>query len=150
MKKLLSPRVLAGSLMVMLILTFAPASALTSTTYEADVITWTNIKRANHDRVAVKSQACVDKYAEKQAVWMAANRELKHQSMRTILNGCDLSSVSENIAYGFSSGHAVVNAWMRSSGHKANLLSSNKRWIGVGAVQDKDGVWWVSQVFGRR
>jgi uncharacterized protein YkwD len=150
MKKILNPRVLAGSLMVMLILTFTPASAVTSTTYEYDVIKWTNVKRVNYGKVPVKAQSCVDKYAERHAAWMASNRVLKHQSMRTILNGCDLSSVSENIAYGYSSGGRVVSAWMRSPGHKANLLSSNKRWIGVGAVQDKNGVWWVSQVFGRR
>jgi uncharacterized protein YkwD len=150
MKKILNPRVLAGGLMVMLILAFTPASAVTSTTYEADVIRWTNIKRADYDKVAVKAQSCVDKYAERQAAWMASHKSLKHQNLRTVLNGCDLTSVSENIAYGYASGFGTVGAWMRSKGHRANLLSSNKRLIGVGAVQDKDGVWWVAQVFGKK
>ena len=39
---------------------------------------------------------------------------------------------------------------MKSPGHKANLLNSKMRLIGVGAVQDKNGVWWVSQVFGKK
>ena len=150
MKKLLSPRVLAGSLMVMLILTFTPASALTSTTYESDVVRWTNIKRDSADRVEVRPQSCVDRYAEKQAAWLASHRVLKHQSMGTILDACNLSGVSENIAFGFSSGHNVVGAWMRSPGHRTNLLNSRMRLIGVGAAQDKYGVWWVSQVFGRK
>ncbi len=150
MKKMLNPRVLAGALMVMLILTFTPASALTSTTYEKDVITWTNTKRADKKLVAVQSQSCVDGYAEKQASWLAKNRKLEHQNLRTILKACKLTSVSENIAYGYGSGRDVVNAWMNSPGHKANLLSSKMRLIGVGAVQDKNGVWWVSQVFGKK
>jgi len=150
MTKVLNPRVLAGSLMVMLILTFAPASAMTSTTYEYDVIKWTNAKRVYYGKVPVKAHSCVDTYAERQAAWMASHRTLKHQSMSTILSACGLTSVSENIAYGYSTGRSVVNAWMKSSGHRANILSTNKRWIGVGAVQDKYGVWWVSQVFGRR
>jgi uncharacterized protein YkwD len=150
MKKVLTLRALAGSLMVMLILTFTPASAMTSSTYEYDVIKWTNVKRVDHDKVAVKSQSCVDKFAERQADWLASHRTLKHQNLGTILDVCDLSSVSENIAYGYSTGGRAVSAWMRSPGHRANILSTNKRWIGVGAVQDKDGVWWVSQVFGRR
>ena len=150
MMKVLNPRVLAGSLMVMLILTFAPASAMTSTTYEYDVIKWTNVKRVDHDKVPVKSQSCVDAYAEKQAAWMASHRTLKHQNLGTVLDACGLSSVSENIAYGYSTGGRAVSAWMRSPGHRANILSTNKRWIGVGAVQDTNGVWWVSQVFGRR
>jgi uncharacterized protein YkwD len=150
MKKMMNPRVLAGSLMVMLILTFAPASAMTSTTYESDVITGTNIKRAAHDKVAVKAHSCVDKYAEKQAAWLASHRTLKHQNLGTVLDACALSSVSENIAYGYPTGKSVVLAWMRSPGHRANLLSSKMRYIGVGAVQDEYGVWWVSQVFGRK
>lgn len=150
MSKMLNPRVLAGALMVMLILTFAPASALTSTTYEKDVITWTNAKRADNKLVAVTSQSCVDGYAEKQATWLAGHRKLEHQNLKTILKACKLTSVSENIAYGYSSGKDVVGAWMRSPGHKANLLSSKMRLIGVGAVQDKNGVWWVSQVFGKK
>jgi uncharacterized protein YkwD len=150
MRRLLNPRVLAGALMVMLILTFTPASALTSTTYEKDVITWTNKKRADNKLVAVTSQSCVDGYAEKQASWLASHRKLEHQNLKTILKACKLTAVSENIAYGYSSGKDVVAAWMRSPGHKANLLSPKMRLIGVGAVQDSKGVWWVSQVFGKK
>jgi uncharacterized protein YkwD len=150
MRRILNPRVLAGALMVLLILTFTPASAVTSTTYEYDVIRWTNIKRDAYDRVLVKAHSCVDLYAERQAAWLASHRTLKHQNLGTVLDKCDLSSVSENIAYGYASGRSVVIAWMNSSGHKANLLSSKMRYIGVGAVQDKNGVWWVSQVFGRK
>lgn len=150
MRKILNPRVLAGSLMVMLILAFTPASAVTASTYEYDVIRWTNIKRDVNDKVALRSQSCVDRYAERQATWLASHRTLKHQNLKTVLDACNLTSVSENIAYGFSSGRNVVSAWMRSPGHRTNLLSSKMRWIGVGAVQDKNGVWWVAQVFGRR
>lgn len=150
MKKILNPRVLAGTLMTVMIFTFTPASAVTSSAYEYDVHKTTNVKRAAADRALVYKHWCVDKYAEKQAAWMASHRSLKHQNMRTILDACNLTSVSENIAYGFSSGKNVVAAWMRSSGHRANLLSSKMRLIGVGAVQDKNGVWWVSQVFGKK
>jgi uncharacterized protein YkwD len=150
MTRVLNPRVLAGALMVLLILTFAPASAMTSTTYEYDVIKWTNVKRVDRDLVALKSQSCVDRYAERQAAWMASHRTLKHQNLGTVLDACGLTRVAENIAYGYATGGRVVSAWMRSPGHRANLLNSKMRWIGVGAVQDADGVWWVSQVFGRR
>ena len=150
MKKILNPRVFAGILMTALIFTFTPASALTTTTFEKDVISWTNYKRVERDKVAVKHNWCTDKYAERRAAWMASHRVLKHQSMGTILDACNLSGVSENIAFGFSSGHNVVGAWMRSPGHRTNLLNSRMRLIGVGAAQDKYGVWWVSQVFGRK
>jgi len=150
MKKILTPRALAGALVTLLVFTFAPASALTSATYESETIRWTNVKREAHDMHAVKPQTCADRYAEKQAAWMANHHKLKHQSMSTILDSCDFTRVAENIAYGFSTGRAVVTAWMKSPGHRANLLNKKMRWIGVGAVQDENGVWWVSQVFGTR
>ncbi|WP_082582070.1 CAP domain-containing protein [Aeromicrobium sp. Root236] len=150
MKKILNPRALAGALFAVLVLTAMPASAMTPYTYEYDVIRWTNIKRVDHDKTKVKAQSCVDRYAERQAAWMASHKELKHQRMQPIMDACGLSLVSENIAYGFGSGYRVVGAWMKSSGHRANLLNGKVRLIGVGAVQDDDGVWWVSQVFGRK
>ena len=136
----------------MLIASPSPAIAANtpSDTYESSVITYTNKHRANYDRVRLKSQSCVDRYAESWAAWMAKNRTMKHQSMSKILNGCDLKMVGENIAYGYTSGKSVVSAWMRSTGHRKNILKSGYRLIGVGAAQDADGRWWVSQVFGTR
>lgn len=126
------------------------ANASTSDTYESSVITYTNKHRVNHHLVKLKAQSCVDRYAESHARWMARNRTLKHQSMSRILNECNLRRVGENIASGFSSGPKTVSAWMRSPGHRANILKSSYRIIGVGAVQDSRGRWWVSQVFGTK
>jgi uncharacterized protein YkwD len=150
MKKILNPRVLAGVLMTMLIFTFTPASALTSDTYETQTASRTNVKRVERDKVRLRYQSCVDKYAERQARWLASHGYLKHQNLRTVLDNCNLTGVAENIAYGFSSGYRVVTAFMNSPGHRRNLLNSKMRYIGVGAVQDENGTWWVSQVFGTR
>ena len=57
--------------------------------------------------------------------------------------------VGENVAYGYSNGKAAVSAWMKSPGHKANILNKDYRLIAVGAAQDEDGRWYVAQVFGR-
>ena len=39
--------------------------------------------------------------------------------------GLSYRSAGENIAYGQRTPQAVVNAWMNSSGHRANILSSS-------------------------
>ncbi|MGA8988766.1 MAG: CAP domain-containing protein [Aeromicrobium sp.] len=143
-------RIFAGMLMTALVFTFTPASAVSTSTYENQVISRSNVKRVEAHRVKLKAHSCVDLYAERQARWMASHRQLQHQSMRTVLKGCGLTGVSENIAYGYSSGTATVNAWMRSSAHRRNLLASKMRYVGVGAVQDSRGVWWVSQVLGTK
>lgn len=134
----------------MLVALPGPAVAAVSDTYESDVITYTNNNRVNDGKVKLKSQSCVDRYAESWASWMAENKTMKHQSMSKILNACDLRMVGENIAYGYSSGKSVVAAWMNSTGHRSNILKSGYRLIGVGAKQDENGRWWVSQVFGTK
>ena len=61
--------------------------------------------------------------------------------------GISYRSAGENIAKGQSTPQAVVNAWMNSSGHRANILNSSYTTIGVGYV--KDGNYWT-QMFIRR
>ena len=46
--------------------------------------------------------------------------------------GYDYNWAGENIAAGYSSPASVMNGWMNSSGHRANILSRNFRELGVG------------------
>ena len=61
--------------------------------------------------------------------------------------GISYRSAGENIARGQRTPEAVVNAWMNSSGHRANILSSSFTEIGVGYVAD--GNYWT-QMFIRK
>lgn len=40
-------------------------------------------------------------------------------------------TAGENLAYGFSSDKSLVTAWMASPGHRANILNSRYREVGV-------------------
>ena len=63
----------------------------------------------------------------------------------------DWQSLSENIAAGYSTPAAVVDGWMKSDGHRKNILSLDNWEMGVGYFQG-GGVYrdyWV-QDFGRR
>ena len=46
-------------------------------------------------------------------------------------------------------GKAVVQGWLRSPGHRANILHEQFRLVGVAAVKRK-GRWWAAQVFGTK
>ena len=61
--------------------------------------------------------------------------------------GISYRSAGENIAMGYRTPEAVVNGWMNSSGHRANILSSSYTKIGVGYV--KSGNYWT-QMFIRQ
>src|SRR5690625_7436477 len=49
--------------------------------------------------------------------------------------GINYSSAGENIARGQGSAEQVVDGWMNSSGHRANIMSSDFTHIGVGYVE---------------
>ncbi|MBQ8980068.1 MAG: hypothetical protein IJ077_00480 [Eubacterium sp.] len=55
-------------------------------------------------------------------------------------------AAGENIAYGQRSPEQVVNSWMNSSGHRANILSANFTTIGIGCFE-YGGTYYWSQAF---
>ena len=129
----------------------APAAALTPQgEYQRDVFRATNHQRAQHDLVKLRHQACVQKYAVRQAKRMAAQERIFHQDLLPILLECGLRKAGENVGYGYATGRALVKrGWMRSEGHRANILDGEFRVLGVGARRSDDGTWYAAQVFGR-
>ena len=60
--------------------------------------------------------------------------------------GITYRSAGENIAYGQRTPKEVVNAWMNSSGHRANILNTSYTQIGVGYVAN--GNYWTQMFIG--
>lgn len=56
---------------------------------------------------------------------------------------------AENIAMGYATAQAVVNGWMNSPGHRANILNCSLKAIGIGVEYGSGGPWWT-QDFGFR
>lgn len=54
-------------------------------------------------------------------------------------SGISYMAAGENIAAGQSTPEAVMTAWMDSPGHRANILSSSFRKLGVGFVESESG-----------
>ena len=61
--------------------------------------------------------------------------------------GISYRTAGENIAKGYSSPERVVNGWMNSSGHRANILNSSFTEIGVGYVYN--GHYWTQMFIGK-
>lgn len=55
--------------------------------------------------------------------------------------------IGENLALGYKSPAEVVAAWMKSEGHRANLLSDNYTDIGVGITKSESGRYHWAQIF---
>ena len=58
--------------------------------------------------------------------------------------GIQYRSAGENIAAGQKTAQEVMNSWMNSSGHRANILNSDYEQIGIGYVTGGSyGTYWV-------
>lgn len=87
--------------------------------------------------------------AQAHAEDMVNNNYFSHYSLdgrspadRLRAAGVTFSTWGENIAWGYTSPTSVMSAWMNSSGHRANILNSGFRRIGIGYYRN----YWV-QVF---
>jgi len=70
------------------------------------------------------------------------------RSCSTVLDDYQISwrTTGENIAYGYDSPASVMNGWMNSSGHRANILNAEYDAVGIGVVS-KNGVLYWTQIF---
>ena len=57
--------------------------------------------------------------------------------------GVSYRTAGENIAYGQTTPQQVMNAWMNSSGHRANILNANYTTIGVGYTVINGTAYWA-------
>src|SRR5690349_16873010 len=100
-----------------------PAHAQTKAgRYAKQAFVATNANRVAHDLKALRANRCLKHAAVRQARLMAQREQMFHQDIGKVLRDCGLSTVGENVAYGYPSGRSVVNdGWMNSDGHRANI-----------------------------
>lgn len=120
----------------------------TVTSYEQEVIRLVNEIRVKNGLKALSHDWELSRVARYKSQDMKDNRYFSHTSpvygspFQMIRNfGISFRSAGENIAKGYTSPQAVVNGWMNSSGHRANILNANYTHIGVGYVSG--GNYWT-------
>mgnify|MGYP001267562225 CR=1 FL=1 len=119
--------------------------------FAQQVVTLVNQERAKAGLPALQSDPLLTKVALEKAKDMSINNYFSHTSptygspfdmMRSF--GVKYSYAGENIASGQRSPQEVMDAWMNSSGHRANILSKNFTKIGVAYYKGQ----WVQMFIG--
>jgi uncharacterized protein YkwD len=133
----------------------SPASADPS--YERQVVSLTNQQRAANGCGALTQNGALTTAARGHSDEMAASDNMSHYGAngsqpadRMKQAGYPVKKWAENVAYGQATPEEVVNAWMRSPGHRANILNCRLAEIGVGHVVDSRGVPYWTQDFATR
>ncbi|MBT2639479.1 CAP domain-containing protein [Bacillus sp. ISL-39] len=131
----------------------APVSSAVSA-YEQKVVELTNQERAKNGLKPLALDTELSKVAREKSRDMQNKGYFSHTSptygspfdmMKKF--GISYRSAGENIAMGQRTPEEVVNAWMNSSGHRANILNSSYTHIGVGHVAT--GNYWTQMFIGK-
>ncbi|MEE3394607.1 MAG: SafA/ExsA family spore coat assembly protein [Candidatus Onthomonas sp.] len=130
-----------------------PGKDTTVEAYEAEVIRLVNEIRVQYGLQPLKTNWELSRVARYKSQDMVDKHYFSHtsptygspfQMMKAF--GLSYRTAGENIAYGQRTPQEVVNAWMNSSGHRANILNSSYTQIGVGYVAN--GNYWTQMFIG--
>ena len=121
--------------------------------YENEVIRLVNEIRTENGLNTLTANWELSRVARYKSEDMSSNKYFSHTSptygtpFRMMQSfGLSYRSAGENIAYGQRTPTAVVNAWMNSSGHRANILNESYTQIGVGYCPS--GNYWTQMFIG--
>jgi uncharacterized protein YkwD len=139
--------------------TVAPPPSTGMTAAEAEVLRLVNVQRTSHGCGPLSSNPVLLRVARAHSADMASRGYFDHNSPdgrspfdRMRAAGYKGGLMGENIAAGQPTPAAVMDAWMHSAGHRANILNCGYRVIGIG-VASKTGspyrIYWT-QDFGDR
>ncbi len=120
--------------------------------YEEEVLRLVNIERSKQGLAPLKTDAKLSEAAQVRATEIVTLFEHKRPdgtSPYTTLDGISYAYAGENIASGYPTPAAVVEGWMNSPGHKANILNKNYTHLGTGSVKDNGTMYWAQLFIGR-
>lgn len=143
-----------GGMTVLIILTFTLTNVqsllwiasdwMVSTILPAVIVQETNKERAVDALPTLRRNSVLDEAARLKAEHMAANEYFAHYSPDGVSpwywfgqTGYNFVHAGENLAIHFTDSTQVVDAWMKSPTHRANIMNGDYLEIGVGTAAGK-------------
>lgn len=127
------------------------SAGIQSSSAASEVVRLTNSARSQNGYAALVEDGALSEAAAVRAREIARSFSHTRPSGASFSSALSESGVSylragENIASGQKSASEVVNAWMNSPGHRANILNSSYSRIGSASVNIDGTLYWV-QIF---
>jgi uncharacterized protein YkwD len=126
---------------LLLLLVFAATPAFASDITRASVVAAMNEYRAEHHLLPLREDARLDAAAgdrmrdmEDQAYWAHESPDGRSPFTWLVPNGYAFHYAGENLATGFETTELLVEGWMESSGHRANILSPRFEDCGIAII----------------
>ncbi|WP_298346057.1 CAP domain-containing protein [uncultured Algibacter sp.] len=127
------------------------SSAIPETkTIEVEILELINNHRLSLGLNPLQEMSIVKSVAFTHTDYMVDNDQISHANFFTRSNylksNAGAKTVSENVAFGYSSAESVVKAWLRSEAHKENLEGDYTN-FDVSAEKNAEGRWYYTNIF---
>ena len=117
---------------------------------EIEILDLLNDHRLSQGLNPLGNMNLVKSVANSHTDYMVDNDVVSHDNFYTRSNylkaNAGAKRVSENVAYGYGTAQGVVNAWIKSESHKANLEGDFTN-FDISAEKNEDGRWYFTNIF---
>jgi len=117
---------------------------------EIEIMELINNYRVSKGLNALNNNDIVKGKAFSHTDYMIKNNNVSHDNFFSrknyLVNNVGAHTVSENVAYAYTSAESVVNAWIKSEGHRTNLEGDFTHFE-VSAEQNAHGKWYYTNIF---
>lgn len=79
-----------------------------------------------------------------------ASHDYFFKRLENLKKEVNAKSVSENVGYGYSSAQYIVNAWLKSDGHRNNIENPKFTDLGISTIKDETGRNYFTNTFVKR
>ena len=122
-------------------------------TIEIEILELINAHRINIGLEPLNNHTTIKAVAYTHTDYMVEVNNVSHdnffQRKNSLIENAAATRVSENVAYAFNSSESVVNAWMNSEGHRANIEGDYTD-FDISAEQNEEGKWYFTNIFIKR
>lgn len=137
-----------GAILAIVLLAVTAAGCMPS-----DARTFLDRTNGYRSSVGVRGLQENDTLTQKAEAWarhMASTGRLEHSNLSSGLSGLHWKALGENVGYSSPTSNTlktIHDMFIRSAGHRANLVNSRYTHMGVGVAKDSRGRIWVAEVF---
>lgn len=119
-------------------------------TIEIEILELLNNYRISQGLAPLNAMRIIKSQTFNHTDYMIERNEVSHdyffQRKNFLTANAGATKVSENVAYGYTSAQAVVNAWLNSDGHR-NIIEGDFTDFEVSAELDENGHWYYTNIF---
>lgn len=130
--------------------TSEPTTVIAEKSIEAETLVLINNYRVANGFSPLSKLQSIKSQANNHTNYMIDQNKISHdffyQRKEYLTQNASAVGVGENVAFGYSSAESVVNAWIKSEGHKKNI-EGNFTHFEISAEKDADGKWYFTNIF---